>query len=73
MQVNEIMLSFDVELFNNVLIEDAIQTDSRKLENDPGLADRTTLTPKQIANLFSFVPIQFIHFTNNKTDQPWGA
>ena len=53
---NEIMLSFDVEsLFTNVPIDDAVQAVLQKLENDPGLADRSTLTPAQIADLLTFV------------------
>ena len=53
---HEIMASFDVEsLFTNVPIEGAVQAELRKLESDPTLADRTTLTPAQIANLLDFV------------------
>ncbi|KAL9953291.1 hypothetical protein ACROYT_G040687 [Oculina patagonica] len=53
---NEIMVSFDVEsLFTNVPIDGAVQAALRKLENDPSLADRTTLTPAQIADLLNFV------------------
>ena len=53
---NEIMVSFDVEsLFTNVPIDAAVQATLQKLENDPTLADRTTLTPAQIADLLSFV------------------
>ena len=45
-QDNEIMVSFDVEsLFTNVPIEGAVQAARRKLESDPGIADRSTLTP----------------------------
>ena len=55
-QEHEIMVSFDVEsLFTNVPIEGAVQAALRKLESDPTLADRTTLTPAQIANLLDFV------------------
>ena len=51
-----IMVSFDLEsLFTNVPIDDAVQTTLRKLENDPSLADCTTLTPAQIADLLNFV------------------
>ena len=50
-QDHEIMVSFDVES----LFEGAVQAALRKLENDPTLADRTTLTPAQIANLLDFV------------------
>ena len=53
---NEIMVSFDVEsLFTNVPIDAAVQTALQRLENDPSLADRTTLTPAQIADLLTFV------------------
>ncbi|KAL9970709.1 hypothetical protein ACROYT_G023121 [Oculina patagonica] len=52
---NEIMVSFDEEsLFTNVPIDGAVQAALRKLENDPSLADRTTLTPAQIADLLNF-------------------
>ena len=52
---NEIMVSFDVEsLFTNVPIDAAVQAALQKLENDPSLADRTTLTPAQIADLLKF-------------------
>ena len=55
-QDNEIMVSFDVEsLFTNVPIEGAVQAARRKLESDPGLADCTTLTPAEIADLLDFV------------------
>ena len=56
-QDNEVMVSFDKEsLFTNVPIEGAVQACTlRKLENDPGLADRTTLTPTQFAELLNFV------------------
>ena len=53
---SEIMVSFDVEsLFTNVPIEGAVQAALRKLEADPCLANRTTLTPAQIADLLDFV------------------
>ncbi|KAL9973358.1 hypothetical protein ACROYT_G019801 [Oculina patagonica] len=53
---NEIMVSFDVEsLFTNVPIDGTVQAALRKLENDPSLADRTRLTPAQIADLLNFV------------------
>ena len=43
-QENEVMVSFDVEsLFTNVPIEGAVKATLCKLENDPGLAERTTL------------------------------
>ena len=50
------MVSFDVEsLFTNVPIDATVQAALQKLENDPGLADRTTLTPAQIADLLTFI------------------
>ena len=54
---NEIIeVSFDVEsLFTNVPIDAAVQTALQKLKDDPSLADRTTLTPAQIADLLNFV------------------
>ena len=51
-QDNEIMVSFDIEsLFTNVPIEGAVKAARRKLESDPSLADCTTLTPAEIADL----------------------
>ena len=42
---NEIMVSFDVESrFTHVPIDAAVQAALQKLEDDPSLADRTTLT-----------------------------
>jgi len=38
-----------------VPIEGAVKAALCKLENDPGLADRTNLTPTQIADLLNFV------------------
>ena len=62
---NEILVSFNVEsLFTNVPIDAAVQAALRKLENDPSLADRTTLTPAQIADLLTFV-LRSIHFQYN--------
>ena len=53
-QENEVLVSFDVEsLLTNVPIEGAVTAALCKLENDPGLADRTNLTP--IADLLNFV------------------
>ena len=52
---NEIMVSFDIEsLFTNIPIDVAVQAALQKPEDDPSLADRTTLTP-QIADLLNFV------------------
>ena len=49
-------MSFDVgSLFTNVPIDAAAQAALQKLENDLSLADRTTLTPAQIADLLTFV------------------
>ena len=48
------MVSFDIKsLFTNVLIEGAVQVALWKLEGDSSLADRTTLTPSQIADLLN--------------------
>ena len=41
--------------FTNVLIEGAVQAALWKLEGDSSLADRTTLTLTQIADLLNFV------------------
>ena len=50
------MVSFDVKsLYTNVPIEGAVQAALRKLEADSCLANRTTLTPTQIADLLDFV------------------
>ena len=50
------MVSFDVEsLFTNVPIDAPVQTALQKLEDDPSLADRATLTPAQTADLLNFV------------------
>ena len=47
---------FDVEsLFTNVPIDATVQATLLKFENDPSLADCTTLTPPQIADLLNFV------------------
>ena len=62
---NEIMVSFDVEsLFTNVPIDAAVEAALQKLENDPSLADRTTLTPAQIADLLNFV-LRSTYFQHN--------
>ena len=51
-----LLVSFDVEsLFTNVPIEGAVKAALCKLENNPGLADHTNLTPTQIADLLNFV------------------
>jgi len=53
---NEIMVSFGVEsLFTNVPIDAAVEAALQKLENDHSLADHSTLTPAQIADLLNFV------------------
>ena len=50
------MVSFDVEsLFTNVPIDAAVQAAPQKIENDPCLADRTTLMSAQIADPLNFV------------------
>ena len=68
---NEIMVSFDVE---SVPIDAAVQTALQKLENDPNLADRTTLTPAQIADLLTFV-LRSAYFQYNGSiyEQKYGA
>ena len=50
------MVSFDVEsLFTNVPIKGTIEAARQKLESDAIPADRTTLTPAQIADFTDFV------------------
>ena len=50
------MVSFHVRSpFAKVPIEGAVQAALWKLESDPILADRTMLTPAQIADLLDFV------------------
>ena len=64
---DEITISFDVEsLCTNVPIEGAVQTAFRKLENDSGLANRTNLTPTQIADLLNFV-LRSTYFQYNRS------
>ena len=59
------MVSFDVEsLFTNVPIEGAVQAALRKLKNDSDLANRTNLTPTQIADLLNFV-LRSTYFQDN--------
>ena len=75
---NEITVSFDVEsLFTNVSIHAAVQAALQKLENDPSPADRTMLTPAQIADLLTFALrstyFQYNGFTSKKTAPPWGV
>jgi len=72
---NEIMVSFDVEsLFTNVPIDAAVEAVLQKLENDPSLADRSTLTPAQIADLLNFV-LRCTYFQYNRSiyEQQEGA
>ena len=53
---NEIMVSFEIEsLCTNVPIDAAVKTALQILEDDPRFADRTTLTPAEIADLLNFV------------------
>ena len=53
---NDIIVSFDVEsLFTKVPIDLAVQTALPKLEEDPSLAERTTLTPAKITDLLNLV------------------
>ena len=51
-------------LFNNVPIDAAIQAVLQKLEDDPSLADCTTLTPAQITDLLNFV-LRSTYFQHN--------
>ena len=72
------MVSFEVEsLFTNVPLDDAVQAALRRLESDSCLADRTTLTPTQIADPLGFVWDPPISSTTdqfmNKMVQPWEA
>ena len=49
------MVSFDVEsLFTNVPIVGTVEAARQKLESDASPADRTTLTPAQIADFTDF-------------------
>ena len=48
----------------NVPIDAAVEAALQKLENDPSLADRTTLTPAQIPDLLTFV-LRFTYFQYN--------
>ena len=58
-------MSFDVQsLFTNVPIDAAVQAALQKLENDLDLADRTTVTPAQIADLLTFV-LRSTYFQDN--------
>ena len=59
------MVSFDVEsLFTNVQIEGTVQAALTKLKNDSDLANRTNLTPTQIADLLNFV-LRSTYFQDN--------
>ena len=62
-QDHEIMVSFDVE---SLFTKGVMQATLRKLESDPTLADRTTLTPAQIANLLSLV-LRSTYFQYNRS------
>ena len=49
---NEVMVPFDVKsLVTNAPIEGAVQAALRKLESDSDLANHTSLTPTQIADM----------------------
>lgn len=63
---------FDIEyfIFTNIPTEGAIQVTLQKVEVDPCLADRMTLTPTQIADLLEFI-LRSIYFQYNlQTDEP---
>ena len=64
---NEIMVSFNVELlFTNIPLNAAVQAALQKFENDPSLADRTTLMPAQIADLLTFI-LRSTYFQYNRS------
>ena len=49
-------MSFDVESYFTIIpIGGALRAPLEKLENEPTLADRTNLTPGQVADLLDFV------------------
>ena len=55
----------DVEsLFINVPIDGAVQATRRKLDNDPDIENRTSVTPAEIAGLLDFV-LRSIYFQYN--------
>ena len=59
------MVSFDVEtLFTKVPNEGAVKAALCKLDNDPGVADRTNLVPTQNADPLNFV-LRFTYFQYN--------
>ena len=64
---NEIMVSFNVELlFTNIPLNAAVQAALQKFENDPSLADHTTLMPAQIADLLTFI-LRSTYFQYNRS------
>ena len=61
------MVSFNIELlFTNIPLNAAVQAALQKFENDPSLADRTTLIPAQIADLLTFI-LRFTYFQYNRS------
>ena len=72
-------MSFDVEspftTFTNVPIDaTAVQAAPQKLEDDPSLADRTTPTPAQTADLLNFVLIlTYVQCNGSSYEQLGGA
>jgi len=69
------MVSFDIEsLFTNVPIDAAVEAALQELENDPSLADRSTLTPAQIADLLNFVlGSTYVQYNGSIYEQQEGA
>ena len=61
------MVSFNIELlFTNIPLNAAVQAALQKFENDPSLADRTTLMPAQIADLLTFI-LRSTYFQYNRS------
>ena len=57
-----------------VPIDAAVQAALQKLEDDPSLADLTTLTPAQIADLLTFVLIStYFRYNGSINEQQEGA
>jgi len=73
--LDEIMVSFDIEsLFTNVPIDASVEAALQELENDPSLADRSTLTPAQIADLLNFVlRSTYVQYNGSINEQQEGA
>ena len=71
---DSIAYSWNISMFTNVPIEGAVQAALQKMENDAGLADRTTLTPVQIADLLDLVlRSTFFQYSGSIYEQRDGA